>query len=222
MGTTGFHQYRGKLTPAQVAEGMNAAINNARRLLEDAELLFSAGRYASACALAILSIEESGKLPVLRRLALAQDDAQLKKAWKGYRDHRTKNVAWILPDLIKRGAKKLNDLRKLFDPDSDHPQLLDEMKQLTFYTDCFNKVKWSEPGEFGSKELIERILQSAKLVLPKRVITTREMELWIDSMTRNERYPSRDGLLAFYAAMKAEGLSNVGTSEIEEFTMNLI
>jgi AbiV family abortive infection protein len=42
---------------------MNAAARNAARLVSDAEILLGAKRYPSAAALAVLAIEESGKLP---------------------------------------------------------------------------------------------------------------------------------------------------------------
>src|SRR5262245_14331298 len=62
-------QYRGPLSAQQIADGMNGAARNAKRLLEDAITLIKAGRFPTACSVAILSIEESGKLPVLRALA---------------------------------------------------------------------------------------------------------------------------------------------------------
>ena len=40
-------QYRGRLTPGQIAEGMNAAIRTARQLAEDARQLFDNGMAAS-------------------------------------------------------------------------------------------------------------------------------------------------------------------------------
>jgi len=78
--------YRGKLTPAQVAEGMNAAATNAARLLDDAKLLFEAKRFPTALSLAILSIEESGKLAVLRGIATAKSSQVLLDNWSNYRD----------------------------------------------------------------------------------------------------------------------------------------
>ena len=89
--------YRGRLSPRQVAEGMNAASRNAVRLLKDAEILFEAKRYPSAAALAALAIEEAGKLPILRALAVAQDGSEVKEGWKQYRSHQTKNVLWLMP-----------------------------------------------------------------------------------------------------------------------------
>jgi AbiV family abortive infection protein len=70
------NSYTGKLNPEQIAEGINVAAHNALRLSEDAQILFNATRYPSATAFAILSIEESGKIPILRSLLLLK---QIKK-----------------------------------------------------------------------------------------------------------------------------------------------
>ena len=57
-------QYRGKLSPAQISEGMNAAISNAKRLADDAELLLKERRFPSAASLAVLSIGNWGQVSV--------------------------------------------------------------------------------------------------------------------------------------------------------------
>jgi AbiV family abortive infection protein len=55
-----------------------AILENARRLLTDAEILFKAGRYPTALAIAILSVEESGKayLDVCLRHNLLGDETR--------------------------------------------------------------------------------------------------------------------------------------------------
>src|SRR6266511_893854 len=107
--------YRGPLTNKQVTEGMNAAARSAKRLYEDAETLLAAGSFPSACAMAVLSIEESGKLSVLRELACASNKARLNVAWRRYGDHREKNAQWILLELAAKGARTLNELSPIFD-----------------------------------------------------------------------------------------------------------
>ncbi len=67
------NQYCGTLDCDALAEGMNAAQANARRLVDDARLLLNEGRYATAVALCVLAIEEAGKRRILRELALARD-----------------------------------------------------------------------------------------------------------------------------------------------------
>src|SRR5215204_5498630 len=92
-------EYRGPLTPSQIAEGMNAASRNACRLVADAKILFEAGRLPTAAAIAALSIEESGKISILRGLATATTSEDIKAAWHAYREHRSKNGAWVLLEL---------------------------------------------------------------------------------------------------------------------------
>ena len=83
------------------AEGIALARKNAAGLIADAELLLENERLPSAAALAILAIEELGKVQIIKRIVLHSDDAkQLKEAWKEYRSHRAKNVMWILPKLV--------------------------------------------------------------------------------------------------------------------------
>ncbi|MGL4577670.1 MAG: AbiV family abortive infection protein [Shewanella xiamenensis] len=172
-------QWKNSLKPSQIAEGMNAANKNAIRLLEDAESLFALERFPSALSLAILSIEESGKTSILRELALAKNGDQVKEAWKKYRSHTKKNVMWIFPSLVAAGANKLENFRDVFDKESDHPQLLDNLKQIGFYTDCLGKAHWSIPVEVIDKETTTQILTIAKKQCEKRNFTVREIELWI-------------------------------------------
>ena len=69
-------QYRGPLTPAQAADGINAASDNARRLAEDAQALFEQGSFAIAASLAILAVEEAGIRAHALRLARASARAK--------------------------------------------------------------------------------------------------------------------------------------------------
>ena len=105
MTKTKLDQVKGRLTPAQITAGFNAASQNAKRLCEDALLLLNEKRYPSAASLAILSIEESGKGPILRELALAKDKKAILSAWQAYRSHTKKNVNWLLPQLAAGGAR---------------------------------------------------------------------------------------------------------------------
>jgi AbiV family abortive infection protein len=211
-------QYRGRLTPDLIAAGMNAAAANSKRLLDDAEALFSAGRYPSACSLAILSIEEAGKLSLLRALATAPSEKDIRDAWRNYRDHQTKNASWIIQDLVIKGARTLNDLASIFDADSDHPAVLDTIKQLGFYTDCYGNSHWSEPHEAIDKDLAASIIHIAGVLRPRRTIPVREIELWIEHLAPVWGTPAMvRASVAFHRAMQQEGLSAHTPKEIEEF-----
>jgi AbiV family abortive infection protein len=210
-------QYRGKLSAKQVADGMNAAARNASRLLKDAEILFEAKRYPSAAALAILAIEEAGKPPILRSLAVANDDKAIKKGWKAYRSHQTKNVLWLFPLYVLSGVRTLAGFRSLFEPDSKHKQRLDELKQAGFYTDCLSKGEWSEPETSIDEMIAQFIMKTARALAKKPQITEREIELWIKHVGPESEEASPKDLKHFWAAMMAEGLATVSVDNIDRF-----
>ena len=175
-------QYKGKLTPEQAEKGIRVAFENARDLLADSELLFQNSRYERAFSLAILAIEESGKPAILRQILLIEDPKALNSAWKDYRSHTSKNLEWILPDLVAKGAKKLDDYLPLYDTNSNHGQILEDIKQLSFYTDSLSKCKWSIPKSVVKKELSEMIIKVARILVPSSdssMTTAPELKLWI-------------------------------------------
>jgi AbiV family abortive infection protein len=179
MPKKGLNQFRGKLEAAQAAAGMNAASTNARRLLADAKLLLEAGSYPTAAAIAILAIEEAGKVSILRELILARNDKELSEAWRNYRAHTKKNAFWIMPQLAAAGARQLEDLRPMVDENSDHPQVLDQLKQLAFYTDCLGDAHWSQPEKIIQGDLARTLVHTAEVLAAGREVTALEIDLWI-------------------------------------------
>ena len=153
--------YNGELNPEQTASGMNAASRNAHRLLSDAKFMFDGGRYATAAALAILAIEESGKVSILRGLSMAPDKESRRRLWNDYRSHRSKNAAWILPDLAAKGARTLDALQVATDKDAGHTFVLDNLKQLSLYTDCLGNRHWAEPEEVVDRSLAQMLVTLA-------------------------------------------------------------
>jgi AbiV family abortive infection protein len=209
MTKKGLNQFRGRLSPDQVAQGMNVAERNACRLLADAQLLLGAGRFPSAASIAVLSLEESGKVSILRELALARSDDEAKDAWSSYRSHTKKNVTWLLPELIANGARELEDLRPLMDPTAEHPHVLDQLKQLGFYTDCLGQVHWSEPSSVIDEELARTLVRTAGLLARQASHTPREIALWVEHIGpvwKGEMPWMKTALSNWYQAMRAEGL----------------
>lgn len=211
--------YRGALSTLQVAEGMNAATQNASRLASDARLLLSNKRWPSASSMAALSIEESGKVVILRRFLTSTED-ECRSLWKEYRSHTRKNLKWILPDLVAKGARKLDDFRPLFDKSSDHPLVLDTVKQLGFYSDCLGNGHWSLPHDVVEEELAANIVATAELLASKRIVSVRELELWIKHMAPvfgTTADAMKTGLVQWYAEMQSEGLAPTGENQMETF-----
>lgn len=211
--------YRGALSILQVSEGMNAATKNASRLASDARLLLSNSRWPSASSMAALSIEESGKVVILRRFLTSTED-ECKLLWKEYRSHTRKNLKWILPDLVADGARKLDDFRPLFDKSSDHPLVLDTIKQLGFYSDCLGNGHWSLPHDVVEEALAANIVATAELLVSKRVVSVRELELWKEHMAPvfgTTPDAMKTALVQWYAQMQSEGLAPGGENQMETF-----
>lgn len=199
--------YRGKLSAEQVAAGMNAAARNAARLVKDAEILFESKRYPTAAALAALAIEEAGKLPILRALAVAKNNDAIKDGWKSYRSHETKNVLWLFPLYVLSGIRTLDGFRPLFHPDSKHRKRLDELKQRGFYTDCIGKAGWSEPDLFIDGQIAAFVIRTARSLTKEHPFTKREIELWIEHVGLDLGKAKPEDLKKFWSAMTQEGLA---------------
>ncbi len=87
-------------------------------------------------------------------LAIAKTSEEIADAWRDYRSHTRKNVSWLLPQLVEQGARKLDDFKTLFEESSDHPYVLDQLKQIAFYTDCLGGAHWSMPQEVIDGSLV--------------------------------------------------------------------
>ncbi len=210
--------YAGPLTPAQITEGIAAAQANALRLLDDAKLLLDARRYPSATALAILSMEERGKVIILKRLALVHDRADVKAAWREYRSHRAKNAGWIIPQLIGQGARTMHDMAAGVDPDGEHTGLLDALKQVSFYTDCLADRHWSIPNEVIDEDVARSMVASAGIMWNARAVALREVELWAAIVGPHYNQPGMmDAVVQWQHAMVAEGLSDTAPGSLAAF-----
>jgi len=199
---------------------MRLALQNAARLAEDADSLLKSGRVPSAVALAILSIEESGKVPILRQMAIAEDEKEWLQLWKAYRSHTKKNTLWIFGALVQQGARNLDELRPLVDPESDHPDVLDQMKQLCTYTDCFTKAKWSLPQEVEVRALAPYLVKMAQILGRPKAVTTEEIELWRKHLLPVKDAPmeaQKQAVSGWFHEMKLRGLSEASPEEVENF-----
>ena len=211
--------YRGPLTAEQIAVGMNAATANARRLAQDARLLLDNQRWPTAASVAALAIEESGKVVILRRFLTAAA-GEIKGLWREYRSHTKKNINWILPDLVAKGARRLDDFKPIVDSASEHPEVLDATKQIGIYTDCLGRAHWSLPAEVIDEKLAQNLVTAAELLSPERTVSVRELQLWAEHLgpvwNKNPEW-MKQALINWYAAMQAEGLAPEGPNKMLVF-----
>ena len=213
-------KYTGDLDATQIADGMNAARRNARRLADDAKLLLDAERFPTAAALAVLSIEETGKIGILRHLAFLPEMVDRRKIWKDYRSHRSKNVAWIRPSLFANGARDLDSFRLATDSSAKHTALLDQYKQLSLYTDCLGSGNWSEPEEVVDVQVASSLVGIADLQAQGSTITVKEIELWKEHLIPvygASLEVMKTALLNWFAAMIENGLLEGDYDSLEAF-----
>lgn len=199
---------------------MRLALHNAARLAEDADSLLRVGRVPSAIALAILSIEESGKVSILRQMAIAEEEKEWLQQWKAYRSHRDKNISWIVGELVLKGARNLDEFRPLVDPESAHPDILDQLKQLCTYTDCFTNAKWSSPQEVEVGALPPYLVKMAQILGRPKEVTTKEIELWRRHMLPVKGAPmdvQKRAVSDWFNDMKLHGLSEASPEEVKNF-----
>lgn len=216
-------QFWGDLDASSIAAGINLARRNARRLADDAKALLNAGSVPSAAALAILSLEESGKPMVLRRLALAATPAALKEAWKDFRRHTVKNRHWVLPAIAQGGGRSLEDMRPAVEG-GEHAHLLDGLKQIALYADCLGTGgNWSDPEVVVDRGLAEHMVTLADMLAKAEVVTAREVELWIEHVRPHNGGPYMGrAVVAYQTALHAEGLSTTRPEELVAFMGELL
>ena len=213
-------QYSGTLGVSQAAEGIAKALRNAQSLVEDAELLFQNGRWARATALAILAIEEAGKPAVIRSVLLARDDSERREEWRAYRTHAKKNDMWILPDLFQKGARALDDFQSVVDPESDHPQVLDAVKQAAFYTDAYGTCHWSLPDEVIKEGFAKSMILLARGFAKGEgaLSSVEELDIWVKHMRpvwKGEMWEMKQALAACYREAEERGILRGRTTASE-------
>jgi AbiV family abortive infection protein len=220
------NQYIGPLTPAQAAEGIEAAFKNAIALLGEAELLLQNKRWQRAAALAILAIEEAGKPSLIRGILVATDGEHLRDKWKGYRTHTKKNLIWILPQLARKGATHLEELRPIYDESADHGHVLDTIKQIAIYSDAYGNCHWSLPENVVDESQATSLVEIARIFAKDDLAMTSEAELriWVKHMGPVQESPMDEmkrALLACYAEAESSGVlqGNNSASDMVKFVL---
>jgi AbiV family abortive infection protein len=214
--------FRGELSAKDVADGINAAIRNSKRLAADAKLMLDAKRYPTAAALAIYSLEETEKVSTLRALSVAQTKDELGQAWEDYRSNRTQNSAWIAAELDSKGAGHLSGFSEAMEKDAYHSSMLTIIKRLGLHTECYRKGYWSEPSVVIDANAAAVLVRIAENACAKNEISDREIALWVEHVGpawHSSKMP--DALLRWAQAMEEEGLIKPATDDVQRIGINL-
>jgi len=157
------------LSPDEIKRGIFLALENARELSEDAEILFKSGKYARAYTLYQLGMEEVGKSNILFNalagLRYNHKDVDWNAMNKGFWRHTTKSeraiaIEKLMVDMLKTEA---TDVAGIEDWEAYYEQLsnidvdkLDKMKNDSLYLG-FEDGKFRLPKDAITKEMTEEI-----------------------------------------------------------------
>ena len=161
-----------------LARGAAAAARNARSLVEDAELLFAAGRLARAYSLAGLAIEEVGKAGSLAALAAMPEKVRARAPARRMLEwHQLKLVAGELTaampfSLPSRLTGRLvtvppGEAAGILDQAQAFAEDVDRLKQRGLYVDVDSSGQVREPTEVTAAEVrdqLDRARQAASAV----------------------------------------------------------
>ncbi|MDZ4654477.1 MAG: AbiV family abortive infection protein [Coriobacteriia bacterium] len=173
--------YRGWLSAEQIAEGKNACSRNARRLYDDASMLYEQNRFASAAALAILAIEETYKLTLLDQLTLCSTDEQTSKCWKEFSSHAAKGRPWdfaaSLPGELEEDELPSAEYFWSAEIGCSASTDANRMKQAAIYVDCVGEGNWVEPADEFREQTAHEVLDFACSCSSRADFSVREIEL---------------------------------------------
>jgi hypothetical protein len=114
----------------------------------------------------------------------------------------------------------LESLRLAADPSAEHTAILDQVKQIGFYTDCMGNAHWSEPDKVVDEGLAKSLGGIADLFAKSKTIAVKEIEFWMEHMRPSYGASlecMKAALLNWYAAMRAHGLWEEGAIQVETF-----
>jgi hypothetical protein len=110
--------------------------------------------------------------------------------------------------------------RDAADKEGEHTAVLDAVKQIGFYTDCYGDRHWSLPSEVISPDLAKQLVMTAEVLSQRAEISPREVELWTEIMKPVWETPAmREALIRWHEAMKREGLTSRAQEQFERFLL---
>jgi len=112
--------------------------------------------------------------------------------------------------LLGAGARSLDEFAGLFSEEAEHPYLLDQLKQLGFYTDCLGAAHWSEPERVIDEKLATTLVRTAQFLAKPDITSAMEIELWVKHIApvwNQEPSWMRKALENWYEDMQRHGLA---------------
>lgn len=173
-------RYSGALSLEQISTGISACIENALDLFGDAMLLYEHKRHARALSLLLTSLQEAGKVALLRQMTLhsSKDQQAWSHLWKRFRNHETKDAfgqsAKITRDALGNPGEAFLQQGRY---NKTTAPAKEKIRQFGQYVDFIKKDdKWWSPREVTSG-IVELVIDDVVVALYK-LYREREMGLF--------------------------------------------
>ncbi len=165
-----------------------AAARNARRLLDDADLLLRRGRWPSAYSLAVLAFEEAGKAWMCITAMMVPDD--VRPEWP-YGDLITTHVdklmaAHVMAQMLASATSGRDIITDLADVGENLDELAREhnqAKQRGLYADVLDDTVW-EPASVTADEATRMVVTVRGLLDHGGQLADPEFVAWLASQTQ--------------------------------------
>ena len=175
-----FERHSGHLSLEQISAGISACIDNALDLFGDAMILRHHKRHARALSLLLTSLQEAGKVSLLRQMSLLspKDQKKWSHLWRLFRDHEAK-------DGLGQSAKISNNVQgdpgeaflEQFVYNSTLAPAKEKIRQFGQYVDFVPKDgTWWSPRDI-TPEVVEHAVEDVVAAL-YRLYREREMGLF--------------------------------------------
>jgi AbiV family abortive infection protein len=148
---------------SELFAGRKETLQNAIDLIEDAELLFSSGRYARAFFLAQIATEELGKYVLIVSSAIdaVHGPFSWKQFYQDYRSHKTKTSKLLFFENLYNLINRCGDHILLSEGDKHTATLQEHVKMLSLYCD-FDGQGFTVPNEQISDNVATLALKLVK------------------------------------------------------------
>ncbi len=161
-------------------------------------------RFPSATSLAIIGVEELGKMAILLNLTLAKNEEIKKKLADAFTSHKKKTTACLSPYFSRISQSFPINIANG----------LNESKKVGFYID-YKDGQWLKPSEAFDKETAEKFINIIKLLLSMSDYPPEHFNLWKKHLCSSEmdcETNKRKGLENLFEEAHKLGLPPEGTN----------
>jgi AbiV family abortive infection protein len=153
-----------ELSPIQAAQGWQTCFKNSKDLLEEAILLRSNGKLARACVLAVIGLEEIGKMVLLTNAiffpVFEGGSWSWPHFWKDFYRHSAKQRISGGLGILGKLYKKQSLLQIGMEPMPDGLQpVIEVLKQTGLYS-CYKNNYFHSPEPFENSEWTDYVIKS--------------------------------------------------------------